>query len=209
MHALFRGVAVIPVLTIEREAHAVPLARALLDGGLRLIEVTLRTPAAPAAIAAIVREVPQIVVGAGTVQRPADVVQACAAGARFLSSPGMTTELAAAALAAGVPYLPGVATPSEVMAARDLGISFLKLFPAEAVGGIALLRALGPVFPGVAFCATGGIDEGLAREYLRLPNVPIVGGSWIVPKEAIAARDWVKVRRLAHRACELGRLQAA
>jgi 2-dehydro-3-deoxyphosphogluconate aldolase / (4S)-4-hydroxy-2-oxoglutarate aldolase len=150
-----------------------------------------------------------MVVGAGTVQRPADVVQACAAGARFLSSPGMTTELAAAALAVGVPYLPGVATPSEVMAARDLGISFLKLFPAEAVGGVALLRVLGRVFPGVAFCATGGIDEGLAREYLRLPNVPIVGGSWIAPKEAIAAHDWAKVRQLAHRACELGRLQAA
>ena len=127
MHALFRGVAVVPVLTIDREDDALPLARALFDGGLRLIEVTLRTPAAPAAIAAIARELPQIVVGAGTVQRPADVVQACAAGAQFLVSPGMTAELAAAALATALPYLPGVATPSEVMAARDIGISFLKL----------------------------------------------------------------------------------
>lgn len=203
MHALFRGVAVIPVLTIEREAHAVPLARALLDGGLRLIEVTLRTPAAPAAIAAIVREVPQIVVGAGTVQRPADVVQACAAGARFLVSPGITAELAAAALATQLPYLPGVATPSEVMAARDLGISFLKLFPAEAVGGVAMLRALAPVFAGVAFCPTGGIDERAAAEYLALPNVPVVGGSWMAPSELVAAGDWAAVRRLADRAAAI------
>src|SRR5215471_16014909 len=209
MHSLFRGVAVIPVLTIEREAHAVPLARALLDGGLSIIEVTLRTPAAAAAIAAIVREVPQIVVGAGTVQRPADVVQACAAGARFLVSPGMTAELAAAALATQLPYLPGVATPSEVMAARDLGISFLKLFPAEAVGGIAMLRALAPVFAGVAFCPTGGIDEQSAAEYLALPSVPMVGGSWMAPDDAVAAGDWARVRHLAERASAIGRRQAA
>src|SRR5215469_11744063 len=133
MHDIFRGHAVMPVLTIEREADAIPIARALFDGGLYLIEVALRTPEASAAIAAISRELPQVVVGAGTVQRPADVVQACAAGARFLVSPGMTAELAASALATQLPYLPGVATPSEVMAARDLGISFLKLFPAEAV----------------------------------------------------------------------------
>ena len=148
VHSLFRGVAVIPVLTVEREADAVPLARALLDGGLPLLEVTLRTPAALAAIAAIAQQVPQVVVGAGTVQRPVDVVQACTAGARFLVSPGMTPELAAAALATELPYLPGVATPSEVMTARDLGISFLKLFPAEAVGGFALLQALATGLPG-------------------------------------------------------------
>ena len=204
MPDIFRGVAVLPVVTIEREADAVPLARALYDGGIRLIEVTLRTPAAAAAIAAIARELPQIVVGAGTVQRPADVVQACAAGARFLVSPGMTPELAAAALAAELPYLPGVATPSEVMAARNLGISFLKLFPAEAVGGLALLRALAPVFLGVAFCPTGGIDERAAAEYLKLPNVPMVGGSWMAPREAVAAGDWARVRRLAERAAAIG-----
>jgi 2-dehydro-3-deoxyphosphogluconate aldolase / (4S)-4-hydroxy-2-oxoglutarate aldolase len=209
VHALFRGVAVVPVLTIEREQDAVPLARALVEGGLRLVEVMLRTPAAPAAIAAIARELPEVVVGAGTVQRPADVVQACAAGAQFLVSPGMTTELAAAALATELPYLPGVATPSEVMAARDLGISFLKLFPAEAVGGLALLRALAPVFSGIAFCPTGGIDERLAREYLALPNVPMVGGSWMAPKEVVAAGDWARVRRLAERARLIGRPQAA
>jgi 2-dehydro-3-deoxyphosphogluconate aldolase/(4S)-4-hydroxy-2-oxoglutarate aldolase len=201
---LFRGVAVIPVLTIEREEDAVPLARALLDGGLRLVEVTLRTPAALPAIAAIAQEVPQVVVGAGTVQRPADVVQACMAGARFLVSPGMTPELAAAALATELPYLPGVATPSEVMMARDLGISLLKLFPAEAVGGLALLQALAPVFPGVALCLTGGIDERSAAEYLALPNVPMVGGSWMAPREAVAAGDWATVRCLAERAAAIG-----
>ncbi len=205
MHALFRGVAVVPVLTIEREADAVPLARALFEGGLRLIEVTLRTPAAPAAIAAIARQLPQVVVGAGTVQRPADVAQACAVGARFLVSPGMTAELAAAALATALPYIPGIATPSEVMTARDLGISFLKLFPAEAVGGLAMLRALAPVFSGVAFCPTGGIDERSAAEYLALPNVPMVGGSWMAPKEVVAAGDWATVRRLAERAAKIGR----
>jgi 2-dehydro-3-deoxyphosphogluconate aldolase / (4S)-4-hydroxy-2-oxoglutarate aldolase len=209
MHELFRGVAVVPVLTIEREGDAVPLARALSEGGLRLLEVTLRTPAAPAAIAAIARELPHVVVGAGTVQRPTDVVQACAAGARFLVSPGMTPELAAAALATDIPYLPGVATPSEVMAARDLGISFLKVFPAEAVGGLALLRALAPVFSGVAFCPTGGIDERSAGEYLTLPNVPMVGGSWMAPSEAVAACDWTRIRRLAHRASAIGRPRAA
>jgi 2-dehydro-3-deoxyphosphogluconate aldolase/(4S)-4-hydroxy-2-oxoglutarate aldolase len=205
LHALFHGVSVVPVLTIDREEDAVPLAYALFEGGLRLIEVTLRTPAALGAIAVIARELPQIVVGAGTVQRPADVVQACAAGARFLVSPGMTAELAAAALATDLPYLPGVATPSEVMAARDLGISFLKLFPAEAIGGLALLRALAPVFSGVAFCPTGGVDERSAREYLALPNVPTVGGSWMAPKEAVSDRDWARVRRLAERAATMQR----
>jgi 2-dehydro-3-deoxyphosphogluconate aldolase / (4S)-4-hydroxy-2-oxoglutarate aldolase len=209
MHALFRGVSVIPVLTIERDADAVPLARALADGGLRLLEVTLRTPAAPAAIAAITRELPQVAVGAGTLQRAADVAQAVAAGARFLVSPGMTAELAAAALASELPYLPGVATPSEVMTARDLGLSFIKLFPAEAAGGIAWLRALAPVFPGVAFCPTGGIDEDLAAAYLALPNVPVVGGSWMAPREAVGAGDWPRIRRLAARAAALGHAEAA
>jgi 2-dehydro-3-deoxyphosphogluconate aldolase/(4S)-4-hydroxy-2-oxoglutarate aldolase len=200
MHDLFRGVAVLPVLTIEREVDAVPLARALLDGGLRMIEVTLRTPAALGAIAAIARELPEIVVGAGTVQRPADVVEACAAGARFLVSPGMTPELAGAALATELPYLPGVVTPTEIMAARALGISFVKLFPAEVAGGLALLRALAPVFPGVAFCPTGGIDECAAAEYLSLPNVAMVGGAWMAPGDAVRCGDWARVQSLAARA---------
>ncbi len=209
MHAMFRGVCVIPVLTIEREEDAVPLARALCEGGLRLIEVTLRTPVAAAAIAAMAAALPQAVVGAGTLRRPADVVLACAAGARFLVSPGMTAELAAAALASDLPYLPGVATASEAMAAHDLGLCLLKLFPAEAAGGAALLRAFAPVFPGVAFCPTGGLDEGSAADYLGLPNVPMVGGSWMAPRDAVAAGDWGRVRRLAARAAALGGKAAA
>ncbi len=209
MYALFADASVIPVLTVEREADAVPLARALYEGGLGVIEVTFRTPAAAAAIAAIVREVPQVVVGAGTLLRAADIAAARAAGARFLVSPGITPELAAAALAAELPYLPGVATPSEVMAARALGICVMKLFPAEALGGTALLRALAPVFPGIAFCPTGGIDERSAADYLALPNVPMVGGSWMAPREAVAARDWGRIRRLAERAAGIGRAAAA
>jgi 2-dehydro-3-deoxyphosphogluconate aldolase / (4S)-4-hydroxy-2-oxoglutarate aldolase len=209
MHIIFRGISVIPVLTIDRERDAVPLARALCEGGLPVIEVTLRTAAAAAAIAAIRRELPQVTVGAGTVQRAADVAAAAHAGAHFLVSPGTTPELAAAALAAELPYLPGVATPSEIMAARALGICFMKFFPAEALGGAAFLRALAPVFPGVAFCPTGGIDERLASDYLALPNVPAVGGSWMAPKDAVLAGDWGRIRRLAERAAAIGRAEAA
>ena len=209
MHALFRGITVIPVLTIDRERDTVPLARALFEGGLPVIEVTMRTAAAPAAIAAIRRELPQIAVGAGTLLRAADVAAAVHAGARFLVSPGMVPELAGAALASELPYLPGVATPSEVMAARALGICVMKLFPAEALGGVAWLRALAPVFPGIAFCPTGGIDEANAGDYLALPNVPMVGGSWMAPKDAIAAADWHRIRRLAERAAAIGRREAA
>ncbi len=209
MHALFRGASVIPVLTIEREKDALPLARALAEGGLHVIEVALRTPAATAAIAAITRELPHIIVGAGTLQRAADVAAAVHAGARFLVSPGTIPELAAAALASELPYLPGVATPSEIMAARALGLCLMKLFPAEALGGTGFLRALAPVFPGIAFCPTGGIDERQTAEYLALPNVPLVGGSWMAPKDAIAAGDWPRIRRLAERATAIGRAQAA
>jgi 2-dehydro-3-deoxyphosphogluconate aldolase / (4S)-4-hydroxy-2-oxoglutarate aldolase len=209
MHALFRGVSVIPVLTIEREVDAVPLARALYDGGLRVIEVTLRTEGAVAAIAAIVAELPEVTVGAGTLLRAADVAAARTAGAGFLVSPGFTPELAAAALATELPYLPGVATPSEVMAARSLGICVMKLFPAEALGGVAFLRALAPVFLGIAFCPTGGVDERIAAHYLALPNVPFVGGSWMAPRDAVAAGDWARIRRLAERAAAVGRAEAA
>lgn len=209
MHALFRGISVIPVLTIERERDAVPLARALFEGGLPVIEVTMRTAAAPEAVAAIRRDLPQITVGAGTLLRAADVATAVQAGARFLVSPGMTPELAAAALAAELPYLPGVATPSEVMAARALGICVMKLFPAEALGGVQWLRAMAPVFPGVAFCPTGGINEANASEYLTLSNVPMVGGSWMAPKDVIAAGDWRRLRRFAERAAAIGRCEAA
>jgi 2-dehydro-3-deoxyphosphogluconate aldolase/(4S)-4-hydroxy-2-oxoglutarate aldolase len=209
MRPLFRGITVIPVLSVERESDAVPLARALCEGGLRVIEVTFRTEAAAGSIAAIARELPQVTVGAGTLLRAGDVAAAVQAGARFLVSPGATAELAGAALASELPYLPGVATPSEIMAARALGICVMKLFPAEAMGGIALLRALAPVFPGIAFCPTGGIDERTAEHYLALPNVPMVGGSWMAPRDAIAAGDWGRIRRLAERAAAIGRKEAA
>src|SRR5437588_799422 len=172
--AVYRRITVLPVVTIERLRDAVPLARALFEGGLRVIEVTLRTAAAASAIAAIARELPQIIVGAGTLLRAADVATAVHAGARFLVSPGLTPELAATALAAELPYLPGIATPSEVMAARALGVCVMKFFPAEALGGAAYLRALAPVFPGIAFCPTGGIDADKAAGYLGLPNVAMV-----------------------------------
>jgi 2-dehydro-3-deoxyphosphogluconate aldolase/(4S)-4-hydroxy-2-oxoglutarate aldolase len=209
MDALFRGVGVIPVLTIESEAQALPLARALAEGGLRVIEVTLRTKAAVAAIAAIARELPELVVGAGTVLHEADVAAAKDAGARFLVSPGLRGKLARTARTAALPYLPGVVTPSEIMRAADLGLDFLKFFPAEAIGGIALLRSLLPVFPGIRFCPTGGIDEVKARDYLALANVPVVGGSWMAPREAVAAGDWPRIRRLAERAHALGSAPAA
>ena len=211
MHRLFRSTSIVPVLTIERSEDAVPLARALFEGGLGTIEIAMRTPAAPAAIAAIVRELPQVTVGAGTLLRAADVAAAVHAGARFLVSPGTTPELAAAALATELPYLPGVATPSEVMAARALGICVMKFFPAEALGGAAYLKALAPVFPGIAFCPTGGIDEAKAAGYLALPNVAMIGGSWMAPPDAVAAGDWARVRRLAERAAAVpaARLRAA
>jgi 2-dehydro-3-deoxyphosphogluconate aldolase/(4S)-4-hydroxy-2-oxoglutarate aldolase len=202
---MLRGTAILPVLTIERAADAVPLARALVEGGLPVVEITFRTAVAAAAIAAIARELPQVAVGAGTILRAADVGRAVEAGARFLVSPGMTPELAAAALATELPYLPGVATPSEIMAARALGICVMKLFPAAALGGPALVRALAPVFPGVALVPTGGIDERSAADYLALPNVPMVGGSWMAPREAIAAGDWRHIRDLARRAAAIGR----
>jgi len=209
MHPLFHGTSVIPVLSIDRARDAVPLARALYDGGLRVIEVTFRTEAAVGAITSIAAELPQVTVGAGTLLRAADVAAAVNAGAKFLVSPGTTPQLAGAALATELPYLPGVATPSEIMAMHALGICVMKLFPAEAMGGMALLRALAPVFPGIAFCPTGGIDERSAGHYLALPNVPMLGGSWMAPREAIAAGDWGRIRRLAARAAAIGRAEAA
>jgi 2-dehydro-3-deoxyphosphogluconate aldolase / (4S)-4-hydroxy-2-oxoglutarate aldolase len=193
MHDLFRGTAVIPVVTIARAADAVPLASALLRGGLRVIEVTLRTPAAADAIREIARRVPDAIVGAGTVLTGADVFRAVEAGAHFLVSPGLTPDLAAAGLACELPYMPGAVTSSEVIAARELGFSLLKFFPAAAAGGIEALRQLAPVFPGIAFCPTGGVGEENAAQYLALPNVPMVGGSWMAPSELVAAGDWAQI----------------
>jgi 2-dehydro-3-deoxyphosphogluconate aldolase/(4S)-4-hydroxy-2-oxoglutarate aldolase len=205
MQPIFRDVRVIPVITIERAADGVPLARALARGGLAAIEVTLRTPEAPAAIAAIARDVPETVVGAGTILRAADVTRAREAGARFLVSPGLTSEIASAAIATGMPYLPGCITPSEVMAARELGLSLLKFFPAEPSGGVATLRQYAPVFAGIVFCPTGGLTQANASEYLALPNVAMVGGSWMAPAELIAAGAWNDITERARQAGRLGR----
>jgi 2-dehydro-3-deoxyphosphogluconate aldolase / (4S)-4-hydroxy-2-oxoglutarate aldolase len=210
MHEIFQGTSVIAIVTVTRVADAVPLAAALLRGGLRVIEVTLRTPEATAAIRDIARRLPDAVVGAGTVLTGADVTRAVEAGARFLVSPGLTPDLVAAGLASDLPYLPGAVTPSEIIAARERGFSLLKFFPAAASGGIEALRQLAPVFPGIAFCPTGGVNSDTAPAYLALPNVPLVGGSWLAPEAAIAAGDWAAIEAGARQAARLSRrLQSA
>ncbi|GAA1752708.1 bifunctional 4-hydroxy-2-oxoglutarate aldolase/2-dehydro-3-deoxy-phosphogluconate aldolase [Nonomuraea bangladeshensis] len=194
---------VIPVVVIEDAATAVPLARALVAGGLPAIEVTLRTPAAREAIARIAAEVPEATVGAGTVRTAEDIAASAAAGARFLVSPGTTPSLVEALEASGVPYLPGVATVSEVMALAERGIKELKFFPAEAAGGVPYLKALSGPLPDVRFCPTGGIRATTAADYLALPNVGCVGGTWLTPADALEAGDWARVEKLAAEAAAL------
>ena len=194
---------VIPVIVLERVEHAVPMARALVEGGVRVLEVTLRTPAALACIEAIAREVPQAVLGAGTLRSIADVRAARDAGCQFGVSPGYTAPLAAACREFGLPLLPGVATASEVMAANDDGLSFLKFFPAVAAGGIGMLKALAGPFPDVVFCPTGGVTVETAPQFLALPNVRVCGGSWLTPVDALARGDWARINALARAASAL------
>src|SRR3954471_12986419 len=194
---------VIPVLTIERAADAVPLARALVAGGLHEIEVTLRTKPAVAAIAKIAAEVPDGIVGVGTVTRAGDIAAAISAGAKYLVSPGTPAELAAALADASVPVLPGCATVSEAMALSARGFKVLKFFPAEASGGIAWLKSVAAPLPDLKFCPTGGIDGKNIAAYLGCPNVLAVGGSWVAPKDAIAAGDFARVTKLARDASAL------
>ncbi len=194
---------VIPVVVIEDAATAVPLARALVAGGLPAIEVTLRTPAAREAIARIAAEVPEATVGAGTVRTADDIAASAAAGARFLVSPGTTPSLVEALEASGLPYLPGAATVSEVMALAEQGIRELKFFPAEAAGGVPYLKALSGPIPDVRFCPTGGIRATTAADYLALPNVGCVGGTWLTPADALAAGDWARIEKLASEAAAL------
>jgi 2-dehydro-3-deoxyphosphogluconate aldolase / (4S)-4-hydroxy-2-oxoglutarate aldolase len=194
---------VVPVVVIEDAADAVPLARALVAGGLPAIEVTLRTPAALDAIRAIADAVPDAVVGAGTVLTPAQVKESVAAGARFLVSPGWTDVLLEAMRASGVPFLPGVSTTSEVVALLERGVREMKFFPAQAAGGTAYLKSLAGPLPQARFCPTGGIGPGNAPEYLALPNVGCVGGTWMLPADALAARDWDRVAALAREAAGL------
>ncbi|MFJ6566785.1 bifunctional 4-hydroxy-2-oxoglutarate aldolase/2-dehydro-3-deoxy-phosphogluconate aldolase [Streptomyces sp. NPDC091292] len=194
---------VLPVVVVEDVADAVPLARALVAGGLPAIEVTLRTPAALEAIRAIADAVPDAVVGAGTVITPEQVAASVAAGARFLVSPGWTERLLAAMKASGVPFLPGVSTASEVVALLEHGVSEMKFFPAEAAGGTAYLKSLAGPLPGARFCPTGGITPASAPAYLALRNVGCVGGSWMLPADAVAAGDWERVASLAREAAAL------
>jgi len=200
---------VIPVIVLDDPRHAVPLARACVAGGITLLEVTLRTPAAFEAIRRIATEVPEARVGAGTVVALPDLARVAAAGARFVVTPGLDRALVAAARNLGMPMMPGVMTPSEVMAALGEGLTVLKFFPAQAAGGVGMLRALAGPFPTVRFCPTGGVDARNAPEYLALPNVVAVGGSWLTPAAAIAREDWAAITTLARSAASLARGAAA
>lgn len=194
---------VIPVLEVERLDDAAPLAQALAAGGLRVIELTLRTACALEAVGAMKRAAPSLIVGMGTIRSRDDVKAAITAGADFLVSPGATPDLLAALK--GVPALPGVATASEAMGAAEAGFQALKFFPAEPAGGLAYLKALAGPLPDLVFCPTGGIDAARAADYLALSNVRCVGGSWIAPKAAIAAGDWRLIEANAGRAAALRR----
>ena len=189
--------AVVPVVVIAEVSDAVPVARALVGGGLRGVEVTLRTPAALEAIRAIAEEVPEAVVGAGTVITPGQVAAAVAAGARFLVSPGWTEGLLAAMRGCGVPFLPGVSTASEVVALLEHGVREMKFFPAQAAGGTAYLRSLAGPLPQARFCPTGGITPANLASYLALPNVICCGGSWVAPAQAMQAGEWSAIEAMA------------
>lgn len=196
---------VIPVIVLQDVAHAVPMAEALLAGGVRVLEITLRTTAALASMEAIARALPDAIVGAGTLRTAADVQAARDAGCRFGVSPGYTQAIGRACHDAGLPLLPGVATAGEVMAAQDDGLAFLKFFPATAAGGIPMLKALAGPFADLRFCPTGGITPQTAPEFLALPNVAVCGGSWLTPADALAAGDWPRITRLAREATALRR----
>lgn len=201
--SVLNRVPVIPVVVVENLDHAVPIARALVAGGLPVIELTLRTPVALDAIERIAAEVPEILLGAGTIVTPGQAKQAADAGAQFLVSPGTTPTLSQAMRDTGLPHLPGAATVSEVLALLEAGYTDLKFFPAEASGGANFLKSVHSPVPAARFCPTGGISTANAADYLSLPNVGCVGGSWITPASVLAAEDWAAVTRLAAAASEL------
>lgn len=203
--AVMRDAPVIPVIVLNDVAHAVPLARALVAGGIRMLEVTLRTPQALACIEAIAREVPEAVAGAGTLRSAADARAAVNAGARFGVSPGYTAALGQACRDLALPLLPGVATGSEIMAAMEDGLTELKFFPAMQAGGPAMLKAWHGPFGDIRFCPTGGVSPSNAAEFLALPNVACVGGSWLTPADAVAQGDWARIEALAREASQLPR----
>ncbi|RSN13928.1 keto-deoxy-phosphogluconate aldolase [Streptomyces sp. WAC 05977] len=194
---------VMPVVVLDDADDAVPTARALLAGGIGVIELTLRTPAALASIERIAAEVPEIVIGAGTVTAPEHAKQAADAGAKFLVTPGCTDAVLDAAFDTGLPFLPGASTVSEAMRLAERGLTALKFFPAEASGGVAYLKSIGGPLPGLKFCPTGGITVKSAPDYLALSNVGCIGGSWLTPKDALAAKDFGKIEAFAAEASKL------
>jgi 2-dehydro-3-deoxyphosphogluconate aldolase/(4S)-4-hydroxy-2-oxoglutarate aldolase len=194
---------VMPVVVIDDADDAVPTARALLAGGIGVIELTLRTPAALAAIERVATEVPDIVIGAGTVTSPGQAKQAADAGSKFLVTPGCTDAVLDACFETGLPFLPGASTVSEAMRLAERGLSALKFFPAEASGGVAYLKSIAGPLPGLTFCPTGGITVASAPSYLALPNVGCIGGSWLTPKSALTAHDFTAVETLAAEAAKL------
>ena len=200
---IMRTAPVIPVITLEQAESALPLAEALVSGGLPVLEITLRTPHALAAIRAIKQAFPDAIVGAGTIISRTQFQQAVDAGAEFIVSPGFTPELLACAKSTAIPFLPGVNTPSEIMQLLAQGIGAMKFFPAEAAGGIAMLKAIGAPLPQALFCPTGGITPENAGDYLALPNVACVGGSWMVAKPLVDAQHWDEIRELARAAAAL------
>ncbi len=193
---------VVPVMVIHTLEHAVPLAKALMAGGIRVLEITLRTPVALEAIRAISQEVPGAIVGAGTVTRPEELTAVAEAGAVFAISPGLTPELLQAANDGSIPLIPGISTVSELMTGMALGYDHFKFFPAEAAGGIKMLKAIAGPFPQITFCPTGGITPDNYRDYLALPNVACIGGSWIAPQAAMDQGDWQRITALTREAVE-------
>lgn len=194
---------VVPVIVLTDAKQAVPLAHALLEGGIDVMEITLRSDVALDAIEAVAKAVPQMHLGAGTVTRASDVPRVIDAGARFALSPGCTDALVDAMRATGLPFIPGVMTPGEVMRAREQGFTLMKLFPAQQAGGIGMLKALGAPIPDVSFCPTGGVSPQNLRDFLALPNVAMAGGSWLTPADALRDGDWARITLLAREATAL------
>jgi len=201
--SLLNRVPVIPVVVVDDVDHAIPIARALVAGGLPVIELTLRTPVALTAIERIASEVPEIFLGAGTIVEPSQAKQAASAGAQFLVSPGSTPTLLRAMTDSGLPHLPGVATVSEILTALEAGYTELKFFPAEAAGGANYLKSVSSPIPAARFCPTGGISTTNAHQYLALPNVGCVGGSWLTPSDVVASGNWARITELAAAAATL------
>ncbi len=194
---IFKVSPVVPVIILEHAADAIPLAEALLAGGINIMEITLRTSAALDAISLLTKTLPELWIGAGTVVTPDQLCQVTAAGAKFAISPGQTEAMLNAGMKGSIPFIPGIASPAELMMGLERGYTHFKLFPAEATGGIGMLRALYGPFPNARFCPTGGISAKNHQDYLALPNVDCVGGSWLVPEEALRQRNWSLIKDLA------------